>query len=108
MMKIIPINNNQNSFLLRMAIVPNAPPNASEPVSPINIFAGLKLKYKKPRQAPAIAALIIANPVYPLIWQRVANVAKEMKEQPEASPSSPSVKFIALDAPIITKIAKNG
>ena len=34
---------------------PNDPPKESEPVSPINIFAGGALNHKKPRQAPMIA-----------------------------------------------------
>ena len=39
---------------------PKDPPKASEPVSPINIFAGGALNHKKPIEAPIIAPQNIA------------------------------------------------
>ena len=37
-----------------MPIAPKDPPNANEPVSPINILAGGALNHKNPKQAPII------------------------------------------------------
>ena len=46
---------------VRIANAAMAPPKASEPVSPINIFAGLEFHQRKPKQAPPTAAAKIAK-----------------------------------------------
>ena len=42
------------SCLTIIAIAANEPPNESDPVSPIKIFAGGALYQRKPKQAPTI------------------------------------------------------
>ncbi len=37
------------------------PPSASEPVSPMKILAGAAFHHRKPMQAPAVAAAMIAR-----------------------------------------------
>ena len=46
----------RSSHLPKIARVPNKPPKAREPVSPINTFAGWKFHTKKPSVPPANAA----------------------------------------------------
>ena len=47
-----PIKISNNSCLDKIAIVPIVAPRQSDPVSPINIFAGLALKTKNPNIPP--------------------------------------------------------
>jgi hypothetical protein len=54
------INNGRN-IPLQAAIAANAPPNAKDPVSPINTEALYRLCNRKPKQAPAIDAPNIAS-----------------------------------------------
>lgn len=54
------INNGKN-IPVQAAIAANPPPNARDPVSPINIDALYRLCNRKPTQAPAIDAPKIAS-----------------------------------------------
>ena len=49
------------SIFVKIAIAAIAPPNANEPVSPINTFAGWALKTKNPSTAPTTATEKIAT-----------------------------------------------
>ena len=49
-----PVIANTISCLVMIPIAPNEPPNESEPVSPMKIFAGGALNHKKPKHAPII------------------------------------------------------
>ena len=51
-----PITTSNNSVLVKIAIAAKAPPNANEPVSPINTLAGFTLYTKKPRHTAATIA----------------------------------------------------
>ena len=54
--KTPPTNIRRSSCLQQMAMMAMNPPMASEPVSPMNTWAGWALNQRKPRPAPAIAA----------------------------------------------------
>ena len=51
-----------------MLTAPKDPPNDSDPVSPIKIFAGGALNHKKPRQAPIIDPQNIETSPTPSIY----------------------------------------
>ena len=89
-------------------MVAKSPPRARLPVSPMNILAGFLLKYKNPRQALDAAIDMMARSILPLIKHITAQAKNAKNEQPDASPSSPSVKFRAFDEPTIINTAKNG
>ena len=77
----------------------------SEPVSPINTFAGCKLNIKNPKVAPITILPNIeisgrAN-LIPIIVKHVIIIAETL----EHSPSIPSVRFTAFVVPRITTIA---
>ena len=57
-------------------IAPIAPPVASDPVSPINIFAGGALNHRKPNPAPTKAEQKILTSPIPLIKVRFKYSAK--------------------------------
>ncbi len=83
-------------------------PSNKEPVSPMKIFAGLKLKGKNPSEAPAIIAHCITMKSCPNLAAVNKRVVAAMLATPEASPSSPSIKFIVFVIPtnqnnVITK-----
>ena len=85
-----------------MEITAKLKPRKLEPVSPINVFAGLKLNGKNPKIAPANAVVkIIANNGEPLSANIIINETHDTRDIPEDNPSSPSIKFIALVTPII-------
>jgi len=74
------------------------------PVSPIKIFAGLKLKIRKPNVlAKRIDPIITTNGlgIKIAIMEMVINA---MEETPAAKPSNPSIKLIAFVIPTIHKI----
>jgi hypothetical protein len=50
--KTPPITKSNNSCFVITAVEPKTEPNDSEPVSPINIFAGGTLNQRKPKQLP--------------------------------------------------------
>ncbi len=85
------------------AIAAIAPPNASEPTSPMNTRAGYRLNHRNPRQPPAIPnARRVTSGAGPVTMfgrapPSAANPSAPMTDKPEASPSSPSARFIAFD-----------
>ena len=50
-----------NSCRVATDIAPSAPPNANDPVSPMNTLAGGALNHKKPRLAPIRAPHKVAR-----------------------------------------------
>src|SRR5882762_6406606 len=74
-------------------------PRKREPASPMKIEAGLKLKTRKPPTAPSMAAVYSASSGLPLASARTNVVPSAMVATPAASPSSPSIKFIAFITP---------
>ena len=106
--KTPPININKNSNFPKTASVPKSPPIAKEPVSPIKTSAFGLLNFKNPSKAPATADEIIASSVSPNACEIIAHAINAGTPQPAASPSNPSVKLYALDAPVIMNTAKNG
>ena len=96
-----PIKISNNSCLDKIAIVPIVAPRQSDPVSPINIFAGLALKTKNPNIPPT--NIKQNNPISkypynnPVLYRIIPKVVIEITERPPASPSNPSVKLTALE-----------
>jgi len=78
-------------------------PRKRLPESPIKILAGLKLYRKKPRVAPARAAVNSDGRILPKnkATAKRAEVAK--KATPEARPSIPSMRLKALERPTSQK-----
>ena len=77
----------------------------SEPVSPINIFAGCKLNIKNPKHAPHNTqprTVISSIPYLAAITERHAIIIIDMDAP---NPSIPSVRFTAFVAASITNIA---
>ena len=102
---IIAIKSNNNGIFKYKAIAEITPPNKSEPVSPINTFAGCKLNIRNPNTAP-ITMLpntdISGCPnIIPITVKHVNIIALTL----DAKPSIPSVKFTAFVVPKITNIA---
>jgi len=56
-----PSRASSTSVRVRMANPASAPPSASEPVSPMKIFAGEAFHHRKPKHAPVIAAATTAR-----------------------------------------------
>ena len=81
-------------------------PSTSEPVSPINILAGLKLKYRKANMPPANAKATSAVLVSPLMVRNIPRVIRLIKDRPPARPSIPSIRLKALVIPTIARIVK--
>ena len=67
-------------------------PKNNEPVSPINIFAGYRLKKRKPTDIPIIAEDITPTSVFRAAEIYISEIPIE-KATEVASPSIPSVKF---------------
>lgn len=82
-----------------------APPSKSEPVSPINTFAGCKLNIKKPKHAPIniVPNIVISfTPnIIPITVRHVIIIVVTLVE----SPSIPSVKLTAFVVANITTTA---
>ena len=77
-------------------------PKKFEPVSPINVLAGLKLYGKNPEIAPPNAVIsTIAITGEPFNVNIISNDIQEIKLIPEDNPSSPSIKLIAFVTPTI-------
>ena len=90
-----------------MATIPIVAPNASDPVSPMNILAGWVLNIKKLIKDPIKAKInrVIStypsnHPVFKVIIPSVKNA---IKDKPPASPSKPSVILTALLLLVSTK-----
>lgn len=91
------------SLLLRkIEITASEKPKKLEPVSPIKVFAGLKLYGKKPAIAPDRAVIKMIDINGDLFKENIINKDKhEIKDSPEDNPSSPSIKLIAFVIPTI-------
>ena len=59
--KTKPTTANKISVCVKIPTAANAPPKASEPVSPMKTLAGWKLNFRKPIHAPTVAAQKIAK-----------------------------------------------
>ena len=81
------------------AVEATNPPNARDPVSPMNTLAGYTLNSRKPRSAPTTAHVIGEMPLLVPIATTVKNVATSTVTL-EARPSRPSVKFTPFTVPI--------
>ena len=92
---------NKSSVFVAMAIPAKAPPNANEPVSPINTFAGFALKYKNPKQTALTTIPKKVTLKEPTNNPTTAKVAPAIAEIPVANPSKPSVKLTAFVVPKI-------
>src|SRR5580704_17814183 len=115
--KTPPIESSRISCLMITATVPIAPPSASDPTSPMNISAGCALYQRNPNDAPTSEPQkITRSPAAGIFWiskysayralleryVSTVNAAEETSTHPIARPSSPSVRFTALDVPTIT------
>ena len=84
-----------------IAIVAKVAPRASEPVSPINTFAGRELNARNPSKLPTSTKQNTAISDVPSIAGEFAliraNVKNAIIDSPPARPSSPSVIFTALE-----------
>ena len=113
-----PITASTISCLVATAIVPNMPPSASDPVSPMKIEAGGALNQRKPKpgadhRAAQHRELAGAGDVMDLQVIGEHRVADQIRDAEEggaaiitgtmASPSRPSVRFTALPAPTMMK-----
>lgn len=86
-------------------IIAKENPIKFEPVSPINVFAGLKLKGKNPTIAPANAVIsTIDIKGEPFKAKTIRSDKHDISVTPDDNPSSPSIKLIALVIPIIQHI----
>ena len=79
------------------------PPIKFEPISPINVLAGLKLNGKNPTIEPANAVInsIDINGDDGVSKKIISNETHEISVIPDDSPSNPSIKFIAFVIPTI-------
>ena len=118
--KMPPIRSSSNSVCRRVmiAMLASAPPNAIEPVSPMNTSAGNALYQRKPIAAPTSAAPMIARsrsvrlrwPTEPERTNEttfiVVNVKTAMIPVPAASPSTPSARLVAFAVPAMIRKMK--
>lgn len=81
-------------------------PKKFEPVSPINVLAGLKLNGKKPIKEPARAVIsnIAINGDDGFNINIINNEKQEINVIPDDNPSRPSIKFMAFVIPTIQPI----
>ena len=104
-----------------IAIAASEPPKDKDPVSPIKIFAGGALYQRNPKQDPTTDPQKIDNSptsgiycicrysekiVFPTTYEINVNDNATNITGTVAKPSKPSVKFTALEAPIITNQTK--
>ena len=78
------------------------PPRNSDPVSPMNICAGWWLKTRKPSIPASRAAASTVLSASRLQTARSRVKAATVAQTEEASPSSPSVRLVALTKPTMT------
>ena len=91
----------------KIEIIDNEKPKKLEPVSPINVLAGLKLKGKNPSIDPAKAVInIIAIKGESFNVKIINKERQEIAHIPEDSPSSPSIKLMAFVIPTIQIVVK--
>lgn len=83
-------------------IIASEKPIKFEPVSPINVFAGLKLNGRNPTILPANAVInTIAINGESFKANTISNDKQEISVTPEDRPSSPSIRLMAFVIPII-------
>jgi phospho-N-acetylmuramoyl-pentapeptide-transferase len=85
-----------------------APPNPSDPVSPMNTEAGNELNHRKPTHAPTRHAAARARENSPVVKVIAMYASRTIAVVPAARPSSPSVRFTALVVPAITRYSRTG
>ena len=102
------INGNTITAIVYVFATPNIDiidseyPKKFEPVSPINVLAGVKLNGKNPTREPAKAAInIIDTSGEPLSTKIINNDTADITDIPADSPSKPSIKLIAFVIPTI-------
>ena len=83
-------------------------PKKFDPVSPMNVFAGLKLNGKNPTIEPANAVInnIAINGDDGFKINIIIREKQEIKVIPDDNPSNPSIKFIAFVIPTIQPIVR--
>ena len=62
----------------------------------MKMIAGFELNGRNPRHAPTIGAVISATTYSPFRIMTISSDSEQIAETPHASPSSPSIRFIAL------------
>ena len=82
-----------SGILSIIATLQNAPPSASEPVSPINTFAGYPLNNKNPRVEPVTTAENPVSALSPAIIDIQVKKIIIIVVTLAAKPSKPSVRF---------------
>ena len=88
--------------LRKIDIIASENPKKLEPVSPINVLAGLKLNGKNPTIAPPKAVISKIAISGELLSVNIINSEiHEISVIPEDNPSKPSIKLIAFVIPII-------
>ena len=86
-------------------ITANENPKKFEPVSPINVFAGVKLNGKNPTNAPANAVINTMDiNDEPFNTNITSSDIADIIDIPDDNPSNPSIKFIAFVTTIIHPI----
>ena len=81
-------------------------PNAREPTSPIKILAGYTLKYKNEIRDPISKAKKIESGTSKIWEERNQSPNSEIINEPDASPSKPSVILTAFANERIVNVAK--
>ena len=71
-------------------------PSNNDPLSPMKILAGCRLKTKNPASPPAKAAPTYALVQSPVQWLHMPNADIATSPYPPASPSTPSMRLMAL------------
>ena len=91
----------------KIEIIDKVKPKKLEPVSPKNVFAGLKLYGKNPNIAPDKA---VTNKIEirgePFKAKIISKETQEIRETPLDKPSNPSIKLIAFVIPTIQMMVK--
>ena len=86
-------------------IIESEYPKKLEPVSPINVLAGLKLNGKNPVKAPAHAVIsIIAITGESFNENIISKDRHDINDIPDDKPSNPSIRLIAFVIPTIHPI----
>ena len=95
-----------SSIPLTTAAAATKPPKASEPVSPMNTFAGYTLNIRKPSKAPITAAEQSIKPLSANLSPMHMKNAAATAVTDEHKPSRPSVKLTPLSVPSTTNTTK--
>ena len=99
---IIKTNKVQVLAVPTIEIIDKANPKKLEPVSPIKVFAGLKLKGKNPTNEPARAVISkMEIKGEPLSVKIISSEKHDITPIPADKPSNPSIKFTAFVIPTI-------